>query len=384
MLGERLRQARLAAGLSLQGLADRLERPITRQALSRYETGASQPSPTRIADLAAALNVQPSSLLTESSVEIRWEAYRKLAKLSKSRQEQLTALAVQRLEGELRLRELFHLSDRHDLPGPIEVRDLSDCDYAAAAVRMRWNLGDRPVDSLIDLIEEHGGAVVALTEEWGFDGLSGWANRTPVLVLNEAIPPDRLRLNAAHEIGHLVMKSTGDAKQDEQFAFRFAASFLVPPEAARQELGAHRRNLDHFELALLKQRWGLSMQGWIRRARDLEIISDDLYRRLNMRFRSNGWHRTEPFAYEAREEPALYRRLVRRALAEQMITSEEADRLYPDARHHSEQQGASRGSLRDLARRPPEERHQVLRDAQIAVDRDVTDAWDATLADRIH
>ena len=57
-----------------------------------------------------------------------------------------------------------------------------------------------------------------------------------------------------------------------------------------------------------------------------------------MRFRSNGWHRTEPFAYEAREEPALYRRLVRRALAEQMITSEEADRLYPDARHHSEQQ----------------------------------------------
>ena len=167
MLGERLRQARLAAGLSLQGLADRLERPITRQALSRYETGASQPSPTRIADLAAALNVQPSSLLTESSVEIRWEAYRKLAKLSKSRQEQLTALAVQRLEGELRLRELFHLSDRHDLPGPIEVRDLSDCDYAAAAVRMRWNLGDRPVDSLIDLIEEHGGAVVALSEEWG-------------------------------------------------------------------------------------------------------------------------------------------------------------------------------------------------------------------------
>ena len=106
---------------------------------------------------------------------------------------------------------------------------------------MRWNLGDRPVDGLIGLIEDHGGAVVTLPEAWGFDGLAGWANGRPVLVLNEAIPPDRLRLNAAHELGHLVMKSTGVAKQDEQFAFRFAASFLVPPEAARRELGTRRR-----------------------------------------------------------------------------------------------------------------------------------------------
>ena len=384
MLGQRLRQARLAAGLSLQGLADKLERPITRQALSRYETGASQPSPTRLAELASALNVQASSLLTESAVEVRWVAYRKLAKLNKSRQEQLTALAAQRLEGELRLRELFHLSDRHDLPGPIEVRNLSDCDYAAAAVRMRWNLGYRPVDGLIELIEDRGGAVVALREAWGFDGLSGWANGTPVLVLNAAMPPDRLRLNAAHEIGHLVMKLTGDTKQVERFAFRFAASFLVPPEAARHELGTYRRDLDLAELGLLKQRWGLSMQGWIRRARDLEIISDDLYKRLNMRFRRRRWHQTEPFLYEGRESPALYRRLVLRALAERMITSEEADRLYPGTSHDSGQMRAAHVSLRDLARSPPEERHRVLRDAQIAVDPDVTDAWDATLADRIH
>ena len=384
MLGARLRQARLAAGLSLQGLADKLERPITRQALSKYETGASQPSPTRIVDLATSLDVPAASLLTESTVEIRWVAYRKLAKLSKSRREQLTALAAQRLEGELRLRKLFHLGERHDFPGPMEVRNLSDCDYAAAAVRMRWNLGYRPVDSLINLIEEHGGAVVVLPEAWGFDGLSGWANEAPVLVLNAAMPPDRLRLNAAHELGHLVMQDTGDAKQDEQFAFRFAASFLVPSEAARHELGTHRRGLDLDELGLLKQRWGLSMQAWIRRARDLEIIGDDLYRTLNIGFRRTGWHRTEPFAYEGRESPTLYRRLVLRALAERMITSEEADRLYPGASRHTDEIRVPRASLRDLARRSLEERHTVLRRARIAVDPDESDAWDTTLADRVH
>ena len=35
------------------------------------------------------------------------------------------------------------------------------------------------------------------------------------------------------------------------------------------------------------------------------------------------------------------------------------------------------GSLRDLARQPPEERHRVLRNAAVAVDTDETDAWDA-------
>ena len=381
MLGERLRQARLAAGLSLEGLAERLEQPVTKQALSKYERGLSQPPPSRIADLAAALHVRTSSLLAESDVEIKWVAYRKLQRLSKSREAQVTAVATQRLEGEVRLRELFHLGERHDLPGPIDVQQLHDCDYAAAAVRLRWDLGDRPVDSLIERIEEHGCAVVTWPEEWGFDGLSGWANQTPVLVLNQAAPPDRLRFNAAHELGHLVMTSTEDGRTDEKFAHRFAASFLVPAEAARRELGQRRHGLELEELGLLKQRWGLSMQAWVRRAHDLEIIGDELYRRLNMRFRQQGWHREEPFAYEAAESPTLLRRLVLRALAERIITSEEANRLHPGSSSKDSEALAGRRSLRDLARRPLEERHEAIRAAGFAVDADESEAWDETVGD---
>lgn len=381
MLGQRLRQARLAAGLSLEDLAERLDQPITKQALSKYERGLSQPPPSRIADLAAALHVRTSSLLAESDVEIKWVAYRKLHRLSKSRQEQVTAVATQRLEGEVRLRELFHLGERHDLPGPINVEQLHDCDYAAAAVRLRWNLGDGPVDSLIERIEEHGCAVVTWPEEWGFDGLSGWANQTPVLVLNESVPPDRLRFNAAHELGHLVMTSTEDGRTDENYAHRFAASFLVPAEAARRELGQQRRGVELEELGLLKQRWGLSMQAWIRRARDLEIIGDDLYGRLNMRFRRQGWHKEEPFEYEAAESPRLLHRLVLRALAEGIITSEEAKRLHPGSSIEESEALASRRSLRDLARRPLDERHEAIRAAGFTVEADEVDAWDGTAGD---
>ena len=156
MLGERLRQARTAAGLSLEGLASRLEQPISRQALSKYETGASQPSPKRLTDIATALNISASSLLTETEADIRWVGFRKLARLSKTRQGQITAVATHRLEGEIRLRGMFHLGERHNLPAPIEVKTLRDCDYAAAAVRMHWNLGFRPVNALVELIEEQG------------------------------------------------------------------------------------------------------------------------------------------------------------------------------------------------------------------------------------
>ena len=60
-----------------------------------------------------------------------------------------------------------------------------------------------------------------------------------------------------------------------------------------------------------------------------------------------------------------------------------ADASDSDAGHDGEQPSTFQGSLRELARRPLEERHRVLRDARIAVEPDVTDLWDETLADPI-
>ena len=61
-----------------------------------------------------------------------------------------------------------------------------------------------------------------------------------------------------------------------------------------------------------------------------------------------------------------------------------ADISDPDTGYDGEQPSTFQGSLRDLARRPLKERHRVLRDARVAVEPDVTDAWDETLADPIH
>jgi len=47
----------------------------------------------------------------------------------------------------------------------------------------------------------------------------------------------------------------------------------------------------------------------------------------------------------------------------------------------AERRRVAQTTLRDLARRPLEERHRVLREARIAVDPEETRAWDTTLVD---
>ena len=375
MFGSRLRQARLAEGLTLERLAGMLDPPVTKQALSKYERGISQPSATRIQQLAEALGVQASTLLADFGVEIRWVAYRKLSRLSKTRQSQVTAIATSRVDHELQLRKLFRIAVMADFPQGIAVESLQDCDSAAASLRLRWGLGDRPLDNLTGLLEDHGAAVVAWREQREFDGLSGWAGHTPVLVLNDGFPADRIRFNAAHEIGHLVMASTDSPKKDETFAHRFAASFLVPAEAARSELGSTRHRLTIEELGLLKQRWGFSMQAWIRRARDLRIINESTYRFLNVNFRSQGWHRNEPYGLDATESPGLYRRLILRAYSERLITRGQANQYMPGVLSDGSVSDPTRHSIRNLARLPIQERHTKLREAQIASGYSDIDSW---------
>ena len=59
---ERLKQIRLARGLSLDEVARRMDDLVTKQALSKYEIGAAQPRPRTLARLAEALRVSPELL----------------------------------------------------------------------------------------------------------------------------------------------------------------------------------------------------------------------------------------------------------------------------------------------------------------------------------
>ena len=334
---------------------------------------------TTLADLGDALGVGAAWLMSPPEVQVNWVGYRKHSSLAKGKQNSITALATRRIEGELRLRTLFGISAAVTVPAGIEAESLQGAEDAAQHVRAAWGLGNGPIGGLVETLEEHGAIVLAWDETEKFDGLSGWANSdTPVVVVNASRPPDRIRFDAAHELGHLVVDCSDPEADQEALAHRFAASFLVPPAAAVYELGERRSDLSLPELGLLKQRWGLSVQGWVRRAFDCRIIGQATYRNLNIRIRARGWHREEPFSYTGMEQPLLFRRLLWRALDEGVVSRREAREMLPGYEWAPEAQLHEAGpSLAELARMGPEQQAEAVRRRPPEVDTSELAEWDA-------
>jgi len=368
MTGQRIRQARLAAGLTQDEVVKRLAgsgQPITKAALSKYELGKSTPSAAFLLKLAEALGVKAAYFLREPDARVEWLGFRKHSQLTAPRQERIKARVADVASGQFELQSVLYPDEQPIFIAPRVASSTDDAEAAAAALRDAWRLGEDPIESVTEVVEDHGGIVVAWSEDTGrFDGLSGWINgRFPLAVINMGVPRDRCRYNLAHELGHMAMRCEGmDEKDEERLAHRFAAAFLVPAEVAYRELGRKRRRLDLAELGLLKRKHGLSIQAWIRRAYDLGIIEKGTYSRLYVRLAARGQRTNEPYALEGTEEPTRLRQMTLRALAEGVITEEKALELCPDC-VTPEPQAQPEGrqyTARELLRMPAAERERVL------------------------
>ncbi|HZZ86337.1 MAG TPA: XRE family transcriptional regulator [Anaeromyxobacteraceae bacterium] len=361
---DRLRQARARAGLTLQALSERLAAQgcvLTRAALSKYELGKSLPRQSTLLAIARALAIPPSYLFQPETVQIRWLAFRKHARLSKARQEQVRAEIADVVARQVVLEELRHPGVPRSFPRAERASSPADAERAAEAVRRTWKLGEAAIESVVRTLEDHAGVVACPAGQVpDFDGMAGWANeRHAVLVSRRDASLDRRRYNFAHELGHLVMNWPGATeKQQEEFAHRFAAAFLVPAVVARRELGGSRRTLGTQELGLLKEKYGLSMQAWVRRALDLEIVGRSTYERLCVDFSRRGWRKEEPVRFEGNEEPMRLKLLATRALAEGIITPARAEELCPGSTEALPE--AARRRAVELRRIPAEEQSRLL------------------------
>lgn len=371
MIGNRIRQARLASGMTLEDLAQKMqerEQPITRAGLSKYENEKSKPRQSFLMTLGQVLNVKPSYFITEPTVSVQWVAFRKQSRLSKSRQSQIKAFAAQRVERHLWLEETLCPSERPVFPARRAVNSVDDAEQAAWALREKWNLGEGPIDSLTKLIEDRGGVVVNLAHSTTqFDGLSGWANENvPVVVVNANVPDDRLRFDLGHELGHLLMDCGDvDDKEEESFAHRFASALLVPLSVIRRDLGPKRRRVDVCEFTILKTKHGVSMQCLIRRALDAGIIEPAQYRKLCIDFSAFGWRKKEPVDFHGDETPSRMWQMTQRALSEGVISVGRAEQFCPGVTSKmtmlpAKAEPISAAQLRRMRR---EERNRILQEA---------------------
>lgn len=327
-IGERIRRARRAAGLSMRELADRVG--ISHQAIFKYERGQDVPSSGVLLRLADVLGVKIEYFFRTRTAKICGPAYRKLSSLPKKAERAVLEQIQEWLERYLEVEELFPGEIRRfALPSGLDPRvsSLEEVERVSEDLRVAWELGLDPIKDLTELLEEEGIRVGLVDGVDGFDACTfPTEDGDPIIAVKRGLPGDRQRFNLAHELGHIVLKP-GEGVDPEAAARRFAGAFLVPQAAARRELGRQRRNLSPYELHLLKHKYGLSMQGWIYRSKDLGIISERVSKDLFRLFKQRGWHLREPGDALPPEEPKYMERLVMRALAEDLISVSRAAEL---------------------------------------------------------
>lgn len=330
MINDRIRRARVLKGYTLDELAQHIG-DITKQALSKFESGQSAPNSTRLLQLAKALEISPEYFFRSDAVELAPLEFRKLAKMPKKRQDQVTERIREHLERYIALESCFELADIGTPATPqqmISVSSSGEAEAAANQLREQWQIGEDAIANLTELLEERSIKVALLHGPDDFDGACAATQdgKHVLIALNAQRPGERIRFTAAHELGHWVMKFPADMpeKDIESCCHRFAGAFLYPASRVTADFGGHQRSRVHpRELLIAKQHYGLSMAAALRRLKDLELLSDTGYRYSNIQFSKNRWRKKEPSPL-APETPRRFESLVFWGLAEDFFSKSRA------------------------------------------------------------
>ena len=362
MFAARLKQLRLARGLTLDALAEKMGGVVTKQALSKYEKGATSPTPAVLTKLAEALSVKSAELFRESTVKIELVAYRKRAALLKRDQETIESFVKESLEERIRLQSLVQEKGRLNIPiKKLRVDRLEDAEKAAEALRKKWNLGEDPIANVIALLEDQLIHVFEVdTPSEKFDGISALAFdegrlKGAAVVSRNMIAGERQRLNIVHELGHVVL-DVAEGVDEEKAAFRFAGAFLAPSSVMYREVGRSRSSIQFRELLLLKKLFGMSIQALLFRMRDLGIINESTYTWSCIQVNRMGMRKKEAGEL-LREEPQWLKRNVLRAVSEGALPRDEAERLLGEPLEEEHRQFLDRRAFMKLS---VEERRRVL------------------------
>lgn len=332
MIGQRIAAARKAAGLSLRATAESLG--VSQTTIQKFENGQLTPSSQHLIGLAKTLGVRTEYFFRPFEVELKEVEYRKRKSTPKK--------LLNKIDGDVRDQaerwlELMNLYPEQPIPKfklpdclPDTVSELLEIESLAECLRETWELGLNPIPDLIDTLESRGLNVflTAVPKEAKFDGLSATIGGSPLIVLSSEWPGDRQRFTLAHELGHLVLSGRLAPDVDEEKACDyFAGAFLMPRKIVIEALGKTRHKFELQELALLKEEFGLSMQGILYRARHCGVIDEKFHRQIFMVFSRRGWRKCEPGEPYDQEKTLLFSQLVFRALGEGYLGDSKAAEL---------------------------------------------------------
>ena len=271
---ERLTLARQRRGLLKQELAARVG--VTPKTVSRWENGERAPAGDHLALLSRELGFAVEYFFGDAPPLLENWAFRSLARMTAKQRDTALAAGAQAVALDLWLDSLIN-RPALDLP---DLRGQSP-EEAATSVRAAWSLGYRPVPNMVHLLESRGVRVYSLVHDGvEFDAFSLWHGGLPFVFLNTSVTAERSRMDACHELGHLVLHAHtggGATKPENDEASAFAANFLMPRD---QFIATAPRQVSLATIVRAKQAWGVSALSYVRQMHVLNLISDWQYKSM--------------------------------------------------------------------------------------------------------
>ena len=224
------------------------------------------------------------------------------------------------------------VSDKFNLPEctiPDQLRDTRDPAAAARSLRQFWGIGEKPISSVIGLLESHGVRVFSLEERTNnVDAYSFWRDDRPYIFLNTLKTPERSVFNVGHELGHLVLHRYGSTlgygfENSEREADIFASEFLMPALDVRAN-APKRITVD--SIIRTKKRWKVSAMALAKRLKDNGRLTEWQYRSISIELTKRGYRTGEPHGI-IREKSILWEKVLRQLWKERITRTEIAREL---------------------------------------------------------
>lgn len=328
-LARRLREARQEAGLSTRAVAEKMLRrlAVSHVTIASYEKGTTVPPVDVLAALADIYRRTLNWFLDkrEGLTDFR---YRNLkARVGVTEQRHFEALAGKWVDAYVKL-------ERY-LKGPHRRNDSSRSSFSgddmepaqlAGAVRRMLGLGDdQPVQNTISVLESFSALAVELRSSFGMDGAAARHGEKFVVVVNPNTNSDRLRMNAAHELAHLLYD---DCRHDlgwsdavvERRAYEFASLLLLP----ESQLIRAFEGRSFLRLIQYKEKFGISLAAMIYRGEQSRIVNSTAARWLWGEMSRRGWRKAEP-GYVWRDRAITFEMMLESAIQTKALRWSEAE-----------------------------------------------------------
>jgi Zn-dependent peptidase ImmA (M78 family)/transcriptional regulator with XRE-family HTH domain len=310
---QRLRLAREFRGLRRSDLAQRIG--ISPSAITQLENGSTKPASSNLNEIALSLGFPIDFFLEDGRrqkvQDHRAAFFRSLRSTRQMDRDRAAARAFLVVELFDALQRYVRLPEIN-LPEGLYVdgnADRNAIEQRALALRKYWGIAPGPIPNAVRLLEVNGVIVTYCAfEAKELSSFSRWFGRRPVVVLkDERDDMVRLRFDAIHELGHLVLHEEAEPGNQilESQANSFAASFLTPKE---QIIDSLPRSFDIERFHELKETWGVSIAALLYRSRELGRMTESTYRRAMMTIAKNRWRINEPFPIRGHESADLLRR----------------------------------------------------------------------------